>query len=206
MGFAIPLLTTIGSAAAGEFAAAGAGAGGLAGIGSSVLGTGISALGSIVSGFASAGSDRANAAILANNAKIAQRNASMAAEEGEVKAGEQQAKNRAKMGGIVAEQGGSGIDVNSGSFTNVKAGQELLGQTDTTNIKAAAARQAYGFQTEAASDLASAANLRSKAEGDIFGGVVGGGDTLLGGIGKAGEAYDQWKYYGGGQQDQMSVG
>lgn len=114
-----------------------------------VAAVGAQALGSIAGGYAQSASDKANAKIAENNASVATQNATYAGEEGEANAGTQGQKTRQTAGAIKANQGASGVDVNTGSNANVQGSQAMLGQLDMMNIRANAARQAYGYETQA---------------------------------------------------------
>ena len=180
-------LTSIGVGA--ETAATiGAGVSTISGIGSIVSG-----VGSIAKGFSSAASDRYSARVAENNAQIERQNSLWSREEGTAKAEQAQMANRAKVGGIVAEQAASGIDVNKGSAVDVQKSAAEIGQQNVIDIRAQAARQAYGYDTRAMNDVAQADLDKSKASGDVLEGVMGGAGTILSGVGQAGTAYRQWQ-------------
>lgn len=117
-----------------------------------VAGAAASAYGAMQSAHAQASSDKFNQQVANNNAAIATQNATYAANAGEEAAADQQQKNRAKIGGILANQGASGIDVNQDSAVDVRDSAAQLGQLDTETIRANAARKAYGYQVDSVSD------------------------------------------------------
>jgi hypothetical protein len=114
-----------------------------------VAGAGISAYGT----YQGLQSQSANAAyqaqVAANNTKIAQQNQSWDVQAGEVAAGNQGLKTRAMVGQTKAEQGASGLDVNSGSFVGARAGEAEIGALDALTIRSAAAKKAYAASVQA---------------------------------------------------------
>lgn len=156
---------------------------------------GATALGSIASGYATSRSDKANAAIAQQNAGIARQNATFAAEEGEQTAGVQGQKNRQTAGAQKAGMGASGVSANVGSSGDVQAGTRMTGQLDMMNIRARAARQAYGFDTQAVgfenqAAIDKAAGKNAIKEGFIGGVSKAGSEALL--LNQYG-AFDAWK-------------
>ena len=184
-------------------------ASGLLSIGSAASG----AAGSLQQGEATQAANNANAQVATQNAAIAQNNAVFAAQAGEIDAGIQGEKNQQTMGttrAAEASAGGSGVDVNSGSAANVQASQAMLGQMDELNIRAAAAKAAYGYQTQAvgfqgqaAQDIAAGQNaatagtinaitgatsgLAKAAASGAFGGTNGNADKTTNNAGSSTE-------------------
>ena len=119
-----------------------------------VAGAGISAIGT----YNSLQSQSANAAyqaqVAANNAKIAQQNQGMDIASGEVAAGNYGLKTRAAVGTTKAQQGASGVDVNSGSSVNVRSGESELGMLDALTIRSNASKKGYADLVQANSDTA----------------------------------------------------
>lgn len=163
---ALPSLSTVASAA-------------------SLASAGIGAVGSVISGQSQQAAAGYNAAVARQNAQIATQNAATAGAIGEENAGIQGLKNRAAVGGILAAQGANGVDVSSGSAVSVREGQQEAGQLSAQTIRSNAARQAYGFQTQAA-------NSTGQANEDVFSGKqaalsgdIGAGTDLLKGFSSA---------------------
>ena len=187
------------SVAGATAAAAGAGTAGIAGaalaanagtialLGSSAIG----AAGAISSSQASAASAGYNAKVAQNNAQIATQNANFAGAEGNQNVAVQADKTRAQIGATLANQGASGVDVNSGSAVDVRASEAKIGMMNALNIRSQAARQAYGFQTQSASDIGQAQLDRSQQSSDKTAGYLNAGTTVLGGAGKA-AMYGNW--------------
>lgn len=199
------------SVAGATAAAAGASTAGIAGaalaanataisIGSSLLG-GLSALQSSRAASASAGY---NAKVAANNAAISTQNANFAGAEGQQNVAAEGAKTRAAIAATLANQGASGVDVNTGSSVDVRESEAKLGMLNSLNIRSDAARRAYGFQTEAASDMAQSRLLRSQQSSDKISGYINAASTVLGGAAKASK-YSDW-LGGGGTTSPLTEG
>lgn len=152
----------------------------------------ISAVGSIEKGQASSAAAKYNAGIAQNNATIAQQNATFAGQEGEQNAAIAEGKTRAQVGAITAAQAANGVEVNSGSALDVRSSAAELGELNAINIRANAARQAYGFQTEATSDQAQAQLNKSQAQSDSTAGYIGAGSTLLSAAGNKNKNYSDF--------------
>lgn len=174
------------SAAGAAAAAAGAGEAGIAGAALAanagaigLIGTGISAFSAIEQGQAASKAASANAQIASNNAAVARQNASFASQEGNANAAAAQMKNRAAAGSLLANQGASGVDVNSGSSKDTRNSQDLLGNLDVATIRSNAARQAYGYQTQATSYGNEASVQNATAANAPIAADISAGGTLL---------------------------
>lgn len=151
-----------------------------------IVGAGVQAYGQMQAGRAASAADRYNAGVANANASIQDQNATWAAHEGEAKAGISQQKTRAQVAGIKADQSASGVDVNSSSFQNVRTSAAEIGALDSATIRSNAARQAYGYETEAASSRAESGMYTAKAKSDKRAGNIAAAGTLLGAGSKAG--------------------
>ena len=154
-----------------------------------LLGTGISAAGAIQQGEAQQASAKANAQIQQNNATIEQQNATNAAQEGEVNAAAEEMKTRAAVGSELAAQGANGVDVNSGSNLDTRLSESKIGQLNAVNIRANAARLAYGHETAAQNAENAAALDTAEAKQAMPAAELGAGASLLSGFGSAGMKY-----------------
>jgi len=148
---------------------------------------GVQALGSIAQGQQQAASAKYNAQVASNNAQTAQQNARLASEEGNVNTEREQLKTRAMVGGIKAAQAANNIDINSGSAVDVRSSAAELGELNALTVRSNAARQAYGYQTQATSDMAQAKLDKQEAKYDVTAGYVGAASTLLSQGTKAGQ-------------------
>lgn len=152
------------------------------GIGASTAmrGAQVAAQGDIMAAKAASEADTYNAGVATTNAQIALQNSTWAAQAGEANIGIQGAKNRAGAGALLATQASSGVDVGSKSAVDVRASQAAVGMEDALTIRSNAAKQAYGYQTEAASDTAQAALSKQQAAYDIQAGNIRSKATVLG--------------------------
>ncbi len=151
----------------------------------SLLGTGTKAYGQGLSAQAQSTTDEYNASIAANNEQLAAEQANWAAENGEQQAGIQGLKNRAQVGGIIANQGASGVTVGTGSAADTIASARELGQLNAMTIRSNAARAAYGLQVQATNDEAQKQLDKYAAKEATVAGNVNEAGTILGGVGSA---------------------
>jgi hypothetical protein len=156
----------------------------------------ISGVGALEQSRASAASAGYNAKVAAQNAKLATQNAAFAGSQGEQEAGTSEAATRAKVGATLANEGASGVDVNTGSSVNVRESEAKLGMLDALTIRSNAAKAAYGYQTQNASEVAQANLLRSQQQSAQTGGYFSAGSDILGGVGSAAK-YTTWLNQGG---------
>lgn len=148
----------------------------LAGLAASTVG----GIGQAMQGRAAAESSRYNAEIAANNQIIARQNASAAIKEGEANAAASSQATKAKLGGILANQGASGVDINSGSSIDVRSSAAQNGELNAINIRADAARKAYGYQTEGVNAGIQEKMDKETAKNEEIAGGVNAAGTLLG--------------------------
>lgn len=132
-------------------------------MGMAVAGAGITAAGKYSQGQATANNAAYQAQVAANNAKIAKQNEELEVESGEISAANSEMKTRARVGATLAGQGASGVDVNSGSFVGVRAGEAELGELDALTIRSNAARRAYGYAVQATQDTAQSGLLETES-------------------------------------------
>lgn len=136
------------------------------------------AAGSIQQGYASAGAANYNAKIAEQNAALATQNAGIAGAEGEQAYGMEGIKSAQTQGNIKVAQAANNVDVNSGSAKQVQRSQAVMSALSEANIRSNAARQAYGFETQATSDMAQSALYKSQAKQDIAAGFTGAGISI----------------------------
>ena len=164
----------------GSFTAAGLGTAG------SVLGSVVSGVGQLSSGNASLAAAKYNSQVASENAQIAQQNETWAAQAGEQQVGEQAQKTRATVGAIKAAQAANNVDVNSGSAVMLLPSAAALGELSALNIRSNAARTAYGYATQSASETSKSQLDTFEGEQAQIAGDVGAGASVLGGVGNAG--------------------
>lgn len=157
-----------------------------------MYGSRLAAQGQIKTATATAESDLFNAGVDANNASILTHNATEAGQAGDANAGISEQKTGQQVAAIKANQAASGVDVNSGSAVGVRNSASATGMLDALTIRSNAAKQAYGFLTEAASSTAQSKLDKSKAAFDISAGNAEAQATILGGAAKAASSFGNY--------------
>lgn len=92
--------------------------------------------------------NRYQADVAAMNKEIAEANAQYSLKEGDVKRQEEGLKDHAMLGEMIAQQGASGISVNSGTSAKVRESMVEVGKYNQDVISASAAKKAYGYTVE----------------------------------------------------------
>jgi hypothetical protein len=98
------------------------------------------------------------------NKEIAKANATYSRDLGELEASDAGMKAHSDMGEMIAQQGSSGISVNSGSSTRVRESMVEIAQHTQDIIRGSAAKKAYGYDVEAMQYGAQADVYRFTAE------------------------------------------
>jgi hypothetical protein len=171
MGVALPLLTLAGAA--------------------------VGAIGTYEQGMAQSKAMAYQAQVASNNAQIAQEQASLATQKGEQQATQIGLANRARQGSINAAMAANGVDVNSGSATNVKQSADILGMQDVQTARSNAAIENYGFRSQAMSYQAQSGLDTAEAKQAKQGAIWGAVGSLLGGAASAAGKFSDWQNAGG---------
>lgn len=160
----------------------------------SIASTAMSVIGGIAQSKAQAKASNYNAQVAENNAAVAKQNATFAGQKGAQRSEVQNLKTRAAVGEMLAQQGASGVDVNSGSSISVRSSEAALGQLDAMNIRSNAAREAYGYQTQEMNYQAQSNLDRAQAKNAKKSGIINAITTGVGGIasGYSDGAFDPW--------------
>lgn len=145
---------------------------GQVGIGATLAGGMLSAFGASKEGAATQSMYNYKAQVARINADIDRQNAAWARTKGEKEAGQYGLKAAQQRGQIVAAQGASGLDVNSGSNRDVQQSQEKIKDMDLSMIRENAAKIAYDYETKATMDenqatLDTMAGENAKSAGEI---------------------------------------
>ena len=158
---------------------------GIAAVG--MAGAGVSAYGKYEQGQATAQSMAYQAQVAANNAKIARQNAGLDIQAGEIAATNQGLRTRALIGREKAATAAGGVDVNTGSASEVRAGSAAMGMLDALTIRSDAAKKAWSDEVgatsqEAQSKLDMMESEQAKDAGDIgaIGSLLSGASTVGG--------------------------
>lgn len=123
------------------------------------------AVAQVAGGFMKAADQRGNARVLRENARQAET-------AGAMEATEIRNQERAASGEMIAQQGGSGIELGSGSPLDALRQNAVNREMDVLNVRYNAGRQAAGYRSQAAS-------MKRQATGSMLGGFVGAGTTIL---------------------------
>lgn len=142
---------------------------------------------------ATANAQAYQAQVAANNATIDRQNAEQEIQIGEISSANREMKARAQVGKTEAGQGASGVDVNSKSFTDVRAGESELGMLDALTIRSDAARRAYGFNVKAAGDEAQSRLDAAASESAKASAPFEAAGSLLSSAASVGGKYAAWQ-------------
>jgi hypothetical protein len=153
---------------------------GTVGLGASLAGGLLSAFGAEKSGQASQQMYNYQAQVARINSDIDKQNSAWTLSKGETEATQYGMKAAQQRGQIIASQGASGLDVNSGSNKRVQESQKTITDTDLAQIRANAGKTAYDFRTKSDMDLNQAtlyemAGRNAKSAGDLgaLGSIIG---------------------------------
>jgi len=188
-----------GTAAAGTAAAAGtswASIATYASLASTALGAVTSFMGAGNSAKAAAGTAAYNAQVAENNRLIALENSRMASASGNQQATIEGMKTRAAVGSMKAQQAASGVNVNTGSAVDVRSSAAELGELNALTVRSNAARQAYGYDVQAANAGGEAELQRASGRNAANAGVTTQISSLLGGAASVGGQFAQGKRLG----------
>lgn len=162
--------------------------GALAGAG--IAGSAVNAYGQLQTARAQSDLYNFNAQVSEQNALIAEQKGRWAAETGNQDVAASQMKTAAKVGSIKANQGASGVEIGTGSNADVITSTKEIGALDALTIRSNAARQAYGYTTEAYSDRTQEQLDKMAADNSTKAGYIGAGTTLLSGVAKGEQYYN----------------
>lgn len=164
----------------------------------------LSGFGAIQQSRAASSSAKYNAAVAANNAATATQNANFAGAEGEQNVAASLAKTRAEVAATKANQGASGVDINSTSFSDVRDSEARVGKLNALNIRSQAARKAYGYQTDASTFTGQQGLYKSEAKSAKTSGYINAATTVLGGAAKAADYFSPKNDVTGGLTEGVS--
>ena len=159
----------------------------------SVVGAGTAAYGAMKQGQETSAAEKYQAQLASNNAAIASQNATLAGQAGEQQVGMADQKTKAEIGAVIAGEAGSGIDVAGKTATDVQKSEQNAGMQDALNIRANAARTAYGYETQAAGYQGQAALDQMSAANATQAGETSAASDFFGGIGSAGSGWENYK-------------
>ena len=172
-------------------------------------GMGISAIGAITNAISQSSAEKAQGAyessIAGANAEIAGVQERQALETGDIQASRENLKTQQTVGAERAAQGASGVDVASGSSALVRTGTEGIGAQDELTIRNNAARQAWGYQTQAIQDTYQGKFAQLTATAQSTQSLLTGGLTAVSGPLAIESNYLRFaRYMGVGGSDQVN--
>jgi hypothetical protein len=128
------------------------------------------------------------------NARLAMGNAKDATQRGQLEEQRSRLETRQQIGSTRAGLAAQGVDVGSGSSADVQASEAGIGELDALTIRNNAAREAYGYQVEAAQDTREGRLAQFSGDAAASGYRAQGVSTLLTGLGNtAARAYSYQK-------------
>ncbi len=127
------------------------------------------------------------------NRQLDEQKARMASEAGEVGAATIGMKTRAALGQERAQQSAGGIDSTTGSAVAVQKSTQQLGMFDASTVRANAAKEAWGFQVDAANELNQAFANKAGADNARRAGRMGAISSLLSGASTVGNMWARYK-------------
>lgn len=146
--------------------------GATAAIGTMGIGTGLSAFGKYTEG-------DLQDQMYARNADIAEYQADDAIARGELDAKRMRRRTKQVIGSSRVSMAAQGVDVNQGSAVDTQADAAYLGELDALTIKSNAAKEAWGYKTQA-EDLRYKGRLAMhKGKTDIFNTILGGASDVF---------------------------
>lgn len=157
--------------------------------GKTVAAVAVSAIGAIQSAHAQSAAASYQAQIAEDQQTIQEQQAQQTAAAGEAVTEQQGMKNRANLGTIVAAQGASGMDVNTGGASQMRLCAGECGQLVGMTIRSDYARQTYGYQGGAVVSGNQAGLYRAEATEAPIGGAFDAAGPLLSGMSSAGSQY-----------------
>lgn len=160
---------------------------------SSIAGAGLSAIGQINASQAASENAAYQAEVAKNNQTIAAQNAQYASKAGAAATTQAQLKQRATAGAIGAGLAASGLDINTGSPSAVRASSSELTQLDTATTAQDAALKVYGFKTQGTNYGAQSGLYSAESEQAAAAGPIAGGATLLSGFGSLASKWAPWQ-------------
>lgn len=159
------------------------------GLGTSAAGGAFSALGNIFSGNSQKQMYDYQSQVALINANIDKQNAEWELNKGELEATQKGMQAGQQFGQIVAGQGASNLDVNSGSNRLVQQSQQKLTQMDLSTIRANAAKNAYDYTVKSVQDTNQAAIYTQAGKNAQTAGYIGAASSI---IGSAGSVASKW--------------
>lgn len=159
----------------------------------SIGGSLVKGAGSLKGGAASNQASQYQAMVARNNAIALRQMADRTVAGGLVNADVTSMRGAANVGAIKTKQGANGINVNSGSAVDVRAGAAAAGKFDADTVLANADLQSYGYRVKASQEEAQAKLYEMGGAQSQTAGEIGAAGSLLGAASAV-----PWNFLGGG--------
>lgn len=169
---------------------------GTVGLGASLAGGMLSAFGANKQGEAQQQMYNYRAQVSRINADIDRQNSNWARSKGDQETVQYGMKAAQQRGQIVAAQGASGLDVNSGSAKDVQRSQDKIKDMDLATIRSNAAKVAYDYTTKATMDENQAGLDVMAGENAKSAGQINAFSSILGTVGTVSSKWQQGKSTG----------
>lgn len=167
------------------------------GLATSIAGLAVSTVGAVGSAISQGQQAAFQSQVAKNNQIIDQQNAAYASEAGNAQVTASQMKQRQITSQVGADLAANGLDINTGSPSDVRTATAESGQLNTETTAQNAALQVYGYKA-GASNFAGQSNLySSQASQAPFSAAIGGGGTLLNGGGSLASKWSAWQLQSG---------
>ncbi|MBA4359811.1 MAG: hypothetical protein C0411_03650 [Pseudomonas sp.] len=121
-----------------------------------------------------------NSGMLKQNAAFKDQTAQETLNAGDTSADWQRVRAGQAVGTQRSAQAANGIDVNSGSAAQLQDDTAMLGELDALTIQNNAAREAYGYKTQAQQDRSNAQQVLTNAGNKATGSILGGFGSAFG--------------------------
>jgi hypothetical protein len=151
-----------------------------------IAGTALAVAGTVASTYATYSQARYEAKVDEANRKQASAAASDALNRGETDVLNESRKRSQLVGAQRAAMAANGIDVSFGNAADVTADTEMFASQDAQTLRENAAREAHGYDVNAANYGAAAEASRSKATAALISGALSVGSTIAGGASRYG--------------------
>lgn len=130
------------------------------------------------SGYQQNQAGKANQQIAENNATLARQDSAAAQASGDRESEQMLWRTRAALGQQRAAAAANGLDIGFGTPAEIMGETAMFGEAQQQTIRANAARQAWGFNSQAT-------NYQNQGRQDRWAGRTGAVGTVLGGLGSA---------------------
>jgi hypothetical protein len=163
------------------------------GVGLSAAGTVASVIGSEQAAKAQSEQAAYQAQVAKNNQTIADQNAAYASEASNAQVTQAQLKQRSETGAVAAGLAANGLDINTGSPSQVRTAESEITQLNTENTEQQGALQIYGYRTSASNFGAQSGLFQQQASQAGTAGNISAVTGLLSGASSLASKWSDWQ-------------